>query len=138
MSLHEDVLDYFQSNWISANTGGVTPNFYYVRNFKEYKLDENRIIAYDRSGERERPSGLGYSTVNLENTFGLDIYTHTSQSLADLFHTETLRILRLIRKGSLNMDLIIVDNKGIPRSVPGYAVFGWVIECTGKKYGQAI
>lgn len=136
--LHEQVLDSLQSNWTSANTDSVTPTFYYARDHKQFKLSEDRVVSYDRSGTREKPSGLGYAAVNLDDSFGLDIYSHTSQALVDLFQTEVLRIMRTIRKSSLSQDLIVVENRGIPASVPGFSIYRWVLECYGKKFGQSL
>ncbi len=138
MSLHRDVKNYFAANWNIANTSNILPVFYYVEDLNQFTLDESRLIFYDRTGTPETPGGLGYNTVNIEDSFGIEIYTHTSQALADLFKIEALRLLRLLRKSSLSMDIIKVDNQGIPRSVPGFTIYGWVLECTGKKYGLAI
>ncbi len=138
MSLHKDVKDYFAVNWNSANTSDVLPVFYYVEDIKEFKHKESRLIFYDRSGEESTPGGLGYNTENIEDSFGIEIYTNVSQALADLFQTESLRLWVLIRKSSLSMDVIRITNKGIPRSVPGYSMYGYVQEFVGKKYGKAI
>lgn len=136
--LHESVKDFFFTNWNPVNTNGVTPSFYYARDFKQFHLAEDRLVFYDRSGEKETPSGLGYNCVNTEDSFGIDIYSHTSQTLVDSFRIEALRLLRTVKKSLLDMDYIIVDNNGIPASVPGYSIYRWVVEAYGKKYGKLI
>lgn len=72
----QDIIDILTSDWLSANTDGLTPQFSKITEFKRYDFRINQdVIFVGRGTDTQFTAGIGDTTKRLFITIDLDVRT---------------------------------------------------------------